>query len=230
LPITHGLSVYWRRFLNSIKGIEDRRYRDNNIDLTAIIRKASLEKCISIAEKVRFSGDISVGSFSTIDRFTILHGGKIAIGRYTQIGANVGIYALNHPLDYLSIYNNNHLFDGSLKLLGETTSVNVGNDVWIGHGAIILPSVSIGNGAVIGAGAVVTKDIPDYAIAVGNPAYIIRKRFSDEAIAMLLQWQWWSLEPEQLVKYESLFRLNLNTAPELVAETIRHHLKYKNKG
>lgn len=68
----------------------------------------------------------------------------------------------------------------------------IGNDVWIGAGAIILHKVSIADGAVIGTGAVVTKDIPPYAIAVGNPAKVIRYRFSDEYIKQLLDIQWWN--------------------------------------
>ena len=69
--------------------------------------------------------------------------------------------------------------------------VVIGNDVWIGHGATILSGVTIGHGAVIGACAVVTKDVPPYGIVVGAPARLVRKRFSDEDIALLLNLKWW---------------------------------------
>ncbi|MDV6225852.1 type B chloramphenicol O-acetyltransferase [Nitratireductor aquimarinus] len=67
----------------------------------------------------------------------------------------------------------------------------VGNDVWIGAEAIIMPGVRIGDGAMTGSRAVVTKDVPPYTIVGGNPARPIRRRFSDEQIAMLLEMRWW---------------------------------------
>ncbi len=67
----------------------------------------------------------------------------------------------------------------------------VGNDVWIGAEAIIMPGVRIGDGAMIGSRAVVTKDVEPYTIVGGNPARPIRRRFSDEQIAMLLEMRWW---------------------------------------
>ena len=67
----------------------------------------------------------------------------------------------------------------------------VGHDVWIGHGATIMPGVTIGSGAIIAAGAVVTKDVAPYAIVGGNPAQVIRRRFSDDVVAALLDIAWW---------------------------------------
>ncbi len=76
--------------------------------------------------------------------------------------------------------------------------VVIGNDVWIGHGATILSGVTIGHGAVIGACAVVTKDVPPYGIVVGTPARLVRKRFSDENIAILLNLRWWDWPEEKI--------------------------------
>ncbi|TGV65023.1 CatB-related O-acetyltransferase, partial [Mesorhizobium sp. M00.F.Ca.ET.158.01.1.1] len=69
--------------------------------------------------------------------------------------------------------------------------ITVGHDVWIGARAIILSGVTIGNGAVIGAGAIVTGGIPPYAIAVGNPARILRYRFAPDVIDRLQSLKWW---------------------------------------
>lgn len=66
------------------------------------------------------------------------------------------------------------------------------NDVWIGYDALIMPGITIGNGAIVGSRAVVTKDVEPYAIVAGNPARVIRKRFDDDTISMLLQLQWWN--------------------------------------
>lgn len=75
-------------------------------------------------------------------------------------------------------------FDNSPKTV-------IGNDVWIGRKAIIMPGVKVGNGAIVGAGAVVTKDVPDYAIVAGVPERIIKFRFPDLIIRELLSVQWW---------------------------------------
>lgn len=71
----------------------------------------------------------------------------------------------------------------------------IGNDVWIGHGAFIMPGVTIGDGAVVGAMAVVTKDVPPYAVVVGSPARIMKFRFPDDQVRMLIESKWWEFAP-----------------------------------
>ena len=85
-------------------------------------------------------------------------------------------------------------YDGELS--GPT---EIGNDVWLGSGATILAGVRIGHGAVIGARAVVAKDIPPYAIAVGNPAQVLRLRFREDTIQRLLDLAWWNWELERIL-------------------------------
>ena len=74
----------------------------------------------------------------------------------------------------------------------------IGNDVWIGHGAYILPGITIGDGAIIASGAVVTRDLAPYAIAGGNPAGVIRMRYSEDVIESLLQLGWWDWEIDRI--------------------------------
>lgn len=74
----------------------------------------------------------------------------------------------------------------------------IGNDVWIGSEAIIMPGITVGDGAVIGTRALVTKNVEPYAIVGGNPAKTIRKRFDDDSIAMLIEMKWWDWPAEQL--------------------------------
>nr|WP_246566018.1 CatB-related O-acetyltransferase [Tissierella simiarum] len=76
----------------------------------------------------------------------------------------------------------------------------IGNDVWIGSNAVILRGVKVGNGAVIGAGAIVTKDVEPYSIVVGNPARVIKKRFSEQIIESLEKIQWWNWSKEIIRK------------------------------
>jgi chloramphenicol O-acetyltransferase type B len=74
----------------------------------------------------------------------------------------------------------------------------VGNDVWIGVEALILPGVKIADGAIIGARSVVTKNVGPYEVCAGNPAKLIRKRFSDDVIELLLKIQWWNWDVEKI--------------------------------
>lgn len=77
----------------------------------------------------------------------------------------------------------------------------IGNDVWIGRESVIMPGVKIGDGTIIGAYSVVTKDVEPYSVVGGNPAKLIKKRFDDELIEILLKVKWWDFEPEKLVEF-----------------------------
>jgi virginiamycin A acetyltransferase len=82
-----------------------------------------------------------------------------------------------------------------LPLKGDTV---IGNDVWIGQHAVILPGVHIGDGAIIGANSVVGSDVEPYTIVVGNPAKVLRKRFDDELIGLLLRFKWWDKSVDEI--------------------------------
>src|SRR5262249_4559829 len=97
------------------------------------------------------------------------------------------------------------LHDFRQVLLGRSHGANqsahhvvIGHDVWIGHGVIILPGRTVGTGAVVGAGAVVTKDVDPYAIVAGNPARVIRQRFSAAAARRLQRLAWWDWDHDRL--------------------------------
>jgi len=123
-------------------------------------------------------------------------------GRYCSIGRNIRIITANHPMHFKSmhVFFYNHMQNLCDHDLIEHIPLNIGNDVWIGDNAIIMPGVtSIGDGAVIGAGAVVHKSIPPYAVAVGNPARVVRYRFSDGVIRELLQSKWWEKSIEEII-------------------------------
>ena len=82
-----------------------------------------------------------------------------------------------------------------LPLKGDTV---IGNDVWIGQNAVILPGAHIGDGVIIGASSVVGSDIELYTIVVGNPARVLRKRFDDELIELMLRFKWWDKSIEEI--------------------------------
>jgi acetyltransferase-like isoleucine patch superfamily enzyme len=101
--------------------------------------------------------------------------------------------------------------------------VTIGHDVWIGHSVIILSGVTIGIGAIIGAGSIVTSDIEPYAVCVGNPARMIRRRFDAQTISDLLASQWWDLPDEVLKALEAeLYTTDIGAFLAKVAEAHRH--------
>ncbi len=125
-------------------------------------------------------------------------GDKLIIGKFCQIAAGVEFVmnGANHQMNCASTFPF-YIFEGwneeapkisDLPLKGDTV---VGNDVWIGQNATILPGVHVGDGAIIGLNSVVSNNIPPYTIAAGNPARVIRKRFDDELIDLLLKLKWW---------------------------------------
>lgn len=106
---------------------------------------------------------------------TFLDDNKIVIGNNALIAPNVQIYTAFHPTNAMERFGNSKE-DGSFEFCRtQTAPVTIGDNVWIGGGAIILPGVNIGNNVVIGAGSVVTRDIPDNAIAFGNPCRVMRE-------------------------------------------------------
>ena len=125
----------------------------------------------------------------------------LKIGHYCSIAAEVQILlGGEHKFEFVSSYPFN-VFQPRYADLETTRSkgdVVIGNDVWIGRSAMILSGVTIGHGAVIAANATVAKDIPPYAVVAGNPAKILKYRFSEDQIAALLEIAWWDW-PEDLI-------------------------------
>lgn len=118
----------------------------------------------------------------------------VIIGRYVSIAAGVQVLLRNHPLGCLSTHP--FFFNKQLGYVTEDTvpfsNLEIGHDAWIGSRAIIAPGCSrIGIGAVVGAGAVVTKDVPDFAVVAGNPARLIKFRFDQATISIVLASRWW---------------------------------------
>lgn len=138
------------------------------------------------------------------------------IGKFVAIAYGARINAVNHPaftrisqheFTYKGIrYDFSDKDDISIIEMRRNEKVIVGNDVWIGHNAIIMPGVHIGNGAVIGSGAVVTHNVEPYSVVCGVPARPIKKRFSDDIIEKIEKSAWWNWSHEQLKERYDDFR------------------------
>ena len=132
---------------------------------------------------------------------------RLVIGKFCSIacGARFLFNSANHTLQSLATYPFPIFFEKwglerqqVAKAWDNRGDIVIGNDVWIGYEAVILAGVTVGDGAVIGARAVVTKDVPPYTIVGGVPAKPIRKRFSEDLIAALLELRWWDWPEERL--------------------------------
>lgn len=138
---------------------------------------------------------------------------QLKIGRFCSIGSGVSfILAGNqgHNKNWISTYPFYYQgFENAQDGFQKAGDTIVGNDVWIGTEAMIMPGVKIGDGAVIGARALVTKDVEPYTIVGGNPAKEIKKRFTNEEISMLLEIKWWYWDIEK-IKQELPFLCSSN--------------------
>lgn len=119
---------------------------------------------------------------------------KTTIGRYCSFARGVRTINANHPMHFQSTHGffHNPQLGYCSQRLAPHLPLAIGNDVWLGTNALVLPSVhTIGDGAVVAAGAVVHKDIPPYAVVVGNPARVVRFRFPPDVISKLIASRWW---------------------------------------
>lgn len=176
-----------------------------SISETATVINSKLGKYTEIMDYVEFI-DSSIDDYSYICQYSsVLYS---EIGKFVSIAAMVRINAPNHPYEraaqhHFTYRSEKYHFseepEESFFHWRRLQKVIIGNDVWIGHGSVILPGVKIGNGAIIGSLSVVTKDVPPYTIVAGNPAKIIRRRFSEDIAKALEKTEWWNW-PHKVLK------------------------------
>ncbi|WP_196889514.1 CatB-related O-acetyltransferase [Aureivirga sp. CE67] len=142
-------------------------------------------------------------------------GDKLIIGKFCMIASDVKFIMNggNHLTESISaypfaIFGNDwqNAMDGkNYPTKGDTI---IGNDVWLGHNVTIMPGIKIGDGAIIATNTTVTKDVSPYSIIGGNPGKVIKKRFSEENIELLLQIKWWNWEIEKITENVQLLTSN----------------------
>ncbi len=172
--------------------------------------------------------NIEVGDFTYYDDFEDVanfeknvkylfdfRGDKLVIGKFCMIASGVTFImnGANHMTEAVSTYpfavfgnGWEHAMEG--KMYPDKGNTVVGNDVWIGYNAVIMPGISIGDGAIIGSCSVVTRDVEPYTIAGGNPARALRKRFPEEHIRALLEICWWNWDMEKITRNIALLTGN----------------------
>ena len=167
-----------------------------------------------------YSGYYHGHSFDDCARYLLPDDGadRLVIGSFCSIGSGAAfIMAGNqgHRGDWISTFPFHFVpdapeFAGAANGFLPAGDTVIGNDVWIGSEAIIMPGVNVGHGAIIGTRALVTRDVEPYTIVGGNPARPIRRRFEERKIAMLLEMAWWNWSDEQ--RQESI---GLLTSPDI---------------
>ena len=163
---------------------------------------------IRVGRNSYYSGYYHGHGFDECARFLLPEEGvdKLVIGSFCSIGSGAAfIMAGNqgHRRDWISTFPFYWMpeidaFEGARNGFEPAGDTVIGNDVWIGTEAIVMPGVKIGHGAVIGTRALVTKDVEPYAIVGGNPSKTLRMRFVEADIARLLELRWWDWSDDEL--------------------------------
>ncbi len=187
------------------------------IDPSAVVRDAELGKWTAVGARTVMQ-ETRFGDYSYVSNdCDIIYS---QIGKFCSIASHVRINPGNHPLWRAALhhftyrsraYDLHPKDDRAFFEWRRAHKVVLGEDVWIGHGAIILPGVTVGTGAVVGAGSVVTKDVPRFTIVAGVPAKVIRRRVSRTVEEALMRIRWWDWSHEKLAAaLEDFRKLNVD--------------------
>jgi acetyltransferase-like isoleucine patch superfamily enzyme len=157
--------------ISSKISLEHSKYGEIIIGPHTIIKDFTVIAVVDDPSRNEHNSKLIIGSDTYIGELNNIRasGGEISIGDNCSVSQHVTIIASNHQ------YRRDELIRKQAWST-ENNFVRIGNDVWIGANVVILPGVTIGNGAVIGAGSVVTRDIPEFAVAIGSPARVVKYR------------------------------------------------------
>ena len=196
-----------------------RRFVDDQVDPYADLAK----------QDIFVHSDSQLGNYTTVGKGTNINGpayiesrekAPVTIGKYCAIAHNLRIRPRNHYTGFANLqdkFQNRYQFTNLDAVKGR---VRIGNNVWLGDNVIILSGVTIGDGAVIGAGSVVTKPVPAYAIAVGNPARVIKKRFDEGIIQQLAEIHWWNWPEEKIKRNRRFFEADFQRLGQIDLATL----------
>jgi virginiamycin A acetyltransferase len=212
----------FRNSIDSTIGRNSKIHSSSVIVNSILANNVSINKDVTVSES-KIGNDCKIlantylyksflGDFSYISMNSFVLRAKI--GKFCSVASHVFIgpgshpmeFVTTHPFTFLKKYGNFIDKDNEeIVYKRELQSIKIGNDVWIGQGALIMDNINIGDGAIIGAHSVVTENVEPYSIVIGVPAKIIRYRFSDEVIEALLRIKWWEWEPSKIKKFVSDF-------------------------
>lgn len=173
--------------------VPERKFKVLTIGKDSYIVKATVETGLNLDSEL----DKNAGIYN------------LQIGKYSSLAEDI-LFMIDINHDYLSVSQG---CVSELKDIGVTRKIKrkgqilIENDVWVGHGATIMNGVTVHNGAIVAANSTVTKDVPPYAVVAGNPAKIVKYRFSEEIIEKLLKISWWNWSSETILTRREDFSL-----------------------
>ena len=190
--------------INYLKTFLQKQRYSKRVSLFSVWNKKTfLQKEVYLALGVRL-GYVLVGKYSHILPFSTIYHAEI--GSFTTIAKNARIGIGRHPTNVLStnfiFYKKNPIRNDWYHpiVFKEYLPTKIGNDVWIGENVTIVGGITIGDGAIVATRAVVTKDVPPYAIVAGVPAKVVKYRFDEATIKLLLEIKWWNLPDNEIQK------------------------------
>jgi virginiamycin A acetyltransferase len=210
-----NLSTLIKKLYNFLLNQNVVQIRGGSVGHNVLMKGVNIRGAVSMGDHcvikfVEIIGKVNIGHHTTINGPNVQILSKlnpIQIGNFCSIAKDVTIQEYNHKVDRLSTYNfEKHIFAGkSIDDVVSKGAITIGSDVWIGTKSVILSGVTIGHGAIVAAGSIVTKDVPPYAIVGGNPARVIRYRFTPEVIEHLLKLKWWEWPIDKIAKNRIFF-------------------------
>lgn len=220
--------------LRELLGLDRKRVRDGVHETSLLVcRSASSFGSVRVEEHAEIPDllaqlrvlEIGRGTYAGADLLALGRYGELRIGRYCSLGSRITMicgdgYHLpertsTYPFPYKPPFDDLSPGDFYPEAGYEKSGVTIGNDVWIGHNAVISKGVTVGDGAVIATYAVVTQDVPPYAIVAGNPGTVKKSRHDDETVAALLALKWWDWPVEKIRANRAMFTA---TGPALKEE------------
>lgn len=173
-------------------------------------QKVQVGKDVHMKRSSDLQAKVLIGDYTHIwGAITIKGHQKAIIKKYCTIGDKVTIITSNHKICHSNMQGFPQFWGFCSIIDIPEKPVTIGNAVWIGDRAIILPRVTIGSGAVIGAGSIVTKDVPAFAVVAGVPAKVLRMRFEETVIDKLLELAWWNWSEDKIKRNKRFFETDL---------------------
>lgn len=210
--------------IRELLGLDRRRVRDGVHETSRLTcRSQSSLESVRVEENVDIpdllaqlkSLTVGRGTYAGAELLALGRYGELHIGRYCSLGSRVTLItgdgyhlparASTYPFPYRAPFGDFEPAAFYPESGYEQSSVRIGNDVWIGHNAVVSKNVTVGDGAVIAMYAVVTQDVPPYAVVAGNPGAVKKLRHDDETVAALLALKWWDWPVEKIRANRALF-------------------------